>query len=85
MILTVKDDYDKEKGTGLPMFSRPGKSTITSYLAFDQPGKHQDDGLEVVDSDEDNEEMAINLGDEKKTDIAREIRKITEYRKHLAL
>lgn len=40
--------------------------------------------MNVVDSDEENEEMAINL-DEKKTDIAREIRKITEYKKHLAL
>ena len=55
MILTVQEKYDKEKGTGLPMFSRPGKTTVSQYLAFDQPGKHHDIKLDVVDSDEDSE------------------------------
>lgn len=33
MILTIQD-FDKDQGTGLPMFSRAGKSTINQYLAF---------------------------------------------------
>lgn len=84
MILTVKDDYNKEEGTGLPMFSRPGKRTVSQYLAFDQVGKHHDEGLDVVDSDADNEASALSLGDDKKTMIAREIRKITERKRQLA-
>lgn len=36
MIVTVKDDYDKSKGTDLPMFSRVGKTTVNMYIAFSQ-------------------------------------------------
>jgi hypothetical protein len=34
MILTTVENYDKNKGTDLPMFSRPGKFTKNQYLAF---------------------------------------------------
>jgi hypothetical protein len=34
MIVTVKDDFDKQQGTDLPMFSRSGKTTVTMYIAF---------------------------------------------------
>ena len=34
MILTIKDGYDKQAGTDLPMFSRTGKSTVSQYLQF---------------------------------------------------
>lgn len=38
MILSTKDDCNKD-GSDLPMFSRSGKSTISSYLAFSQHTK----------------------------------------------
>ena len=34
MILTVEEDYDKNSGTDLPMFSRVGKTTVSMYIAF---------------------------------------------------
>ena len=34
MIVTVKDDFDKDQGTDLPMFSRVGKTTVSMYIAF---------------------------------------------------
>lgn len=34
MILTVDEDYDKQHGTDLPMFSRVGKTTVSMYIAF---------------------------------------------------
>ncbi|CDW86902.1 UNKNOWN [Stylonychia lemnae] len=36
MILTVEEDYDKQTGTDLPMFSRVGKTTVSMYIAFSQ-------------------------------------------------
>lgn len=36
MILTVEEDYDKNSGTDLPMFSRVGKTTVSMYIAFSQ-------------------------------------------------
>jgi len=36
MILTVEDDFDKEHGTDLPMYSRVGKTTVSMYIAFSQ-------------------------------------------------
>lgn len=36
MILTVEEDYDKQHGTDLPMFSRVGKTTVSMYIAFSQ-------------------------------------------------
>jgi len=34
MILTTRDDFDKNEGTNLPMFSRSGKSTVNKFLEF---------------------------------------------------
>ncbi len=36
MLLTVDEDFDKEQGTDLPMFSRVGKTTVSMYIAFSQ-------------------------------------------------
>jgi urease alpha subunit len=45
MIVTVNDDYDKEQGTDLPMFSRVGKTTVSMYIAFSQAAmnKHEEE------------------------------------------
>jgi hypothetical protein len=36
MILSIKEDFDKEKGSDMPMLSRVGKTTVSMYLAFSQ-------------------------------------------------
>ena len=36
MMLTITDEYDKDHGTDLPMFSRVGKTTVSMYIAFSQ-------------------------------------------------
>ena len=45
MIVTVKDDFDKQQGTDLPMFSRSGKTTVSMYIAFSQAAanKHEEE------------------------------------------
>lgn len=45
MIVTVKEDYDKDQGTDLPMFSRVGKTTVSMYIAFSQAAmnKHEEE------------------------------------------
>ncbi len=45
MIVTVKDDFDKQAGTDLPMFSRAGKTTVSMYIAFSQAAmnKHEEE------------------------------------------
>lgn len=66
MILTIQDNYDKQQGTNLPMFSRSGKSTINQYLAFNSgSGKKRsidagaDDGFDV-----DAEDMGLIMGEQ---------------------
>ena len=34
MIISLKEDFDRELGTSLPMISRAGKSTIPEHLCF---------------------------------------------------
>jgi hypothetical protein len=34
MIVTVKEDYDKQRGVNLPMFSRAGKGTSQQHFCF---------------------------------------------------
>jgi len=45
MIVTVKEDFDKDQGTDLPMFSRVGKTTVSMYIAFSQAAmnKHEEE------------------------------------------
>ncbi len=45
MIITVKDDFDKDQGTDLPMFSRVGTTTTSMYIAFSQAAmnKHEEE------------------------------------------
>ena len=34
MIISLKEDFDRELGTSLPMISRAGKATIPGHLCF---------------------------------------------------
>lgn len=43
MIISLKDDFDRELGTSLPMLSRSGKSTIPEHLCFSNaPGNKKE-------------------------------------------
>jgi hypothetical protein len=61
MILTIQE-FNREKGTDLPMFSRTGKSTISYYQAFNQKSREQagpvrgcHDGLDLLGEEDPNE------------------------------
>ena len=43
MIISLKDDFDRELGTSLPMISRAGQSTIPHHLCFSNaPGNKKE-------------------------------------------
>jgi hypothetical protein len=42
MILTTNDNFNRQEGRDLPMFSRTGKSTTSQYIVFAQPGGKYD-------------------------------------------
>eukprot|EP00347_Sterkiella_histriomuscorum_P018469 403345401 len=50
MILTVDEDYDKQHGTDLPMFSRVGKTTVSMYIAFSQAAMNKKEMEEFMKS-----------------------------------
>ena len=76
MILTVNDDYDKEKGTSLPMMSRAGKSTISQYLVFNNaPGNRKEFDIRRPNEEED-DDFELMMGDNKKVDLQKEMQAI---------
>lgn len=48
MLLTVDEDFDKEQGTDLPMFSRVGKTTVSMYIAFSQAAMNKKEQEEFL-------------------------------------
>ena len=66
MILTIKEDFDKELGTSLPMISRAGKSTIPQHLCFNNaPGNKKEFNFDKKDDKNDEEDFGLLLGDKK--------------------
>ena len=66
MILTIKEDFDRELGTSLPMHSRAGKSTIPQHLCFNNaPGNKKEFHFEKKDEKNDIDELGLLLGDKK--------------------
>ena len=64
MILTIKEDFDKELGTSLPMISRAGKSTIPQHLCFNNaPGNRKEFHFTRKDENNDEDDLAALLGD----------------------
>lgn len=67
MILTIVDNYDKQQGTNLPMFSRSGKSTINQYLAFNSGNKKRSvvhvNREEADNADFDAEDVDLIMGE----------------------
>ena len=78
MIISLKEDFDRELGTSLPMISRAGQSTIPHHLCFSNaPGNKKefnftkkDDGIE--------KDLAILLGGKEKPDLKSEMRRLEE-------
>jgi len=78
MIITLKDDFDKELGTSLPMISRAGKSTIPEHLCFSNaPGNKKEFDFSKKD-DKDNDDFSLLLGEKQKPDLKAEMNRIAE-------
>lgn len=76
MILTLKDDFDRELGTTLPMISRAGKSTIPQHLCFNNAaGNKKEFNLEKKE-EEDAKELGMLIGDKKVLNLGKEMDKI---------
>ena len=73
MIISLKDDFDRELGTSLPMISRAGQSTIPHHLCFSNaPGNKKEFNFSKK-GDEADQDFAMLLGDKNKTDLATEM------------
>ena len=78
MIISLKDDYDKELGTSLPMFSRSGKSTIPEHLCFSNaPGNKKEFNFTRKEEKE-NDDFSLLLGEKQKPNLVQEMNKITD-------
>jgi len=78
MIISLKDDFDRELGTSLPMISRAGKSTIPQHLCFNNaPGNKKEFNFTKKDEKE-IDDFSLLLGEKQKTDLKSEMQKIAE-------
>ena len=78
MIISLKEDFDRELGTSLPMISRAGKSTIPQHLCFNNaPGNKKEFNFTKKDEAQ-NDDFSLLLGDKQKTDLKTEMQKIAE-------
>jgi hypothetical protein len=74
MIISIRDDFNKFEGTGLPMFSRSGRFTNNQFLCFNTKTKNPKEEAHIEEMDEDDDE--VGQGDlemimgEKPLDIA---------------
>lgn len=81
MIISLKDDYDKELGTSLSMFSRAGKSTIPEHLCFSNaPGNRKQFDFSKKDEKE-NDDFSLLLGEKQKPDLKAEMNRLAEAEK----
>ena len=81
MIISLKEDFDRELGTSLPMISRAGKSTIPQHLCFNNaPGNKKEFNFTKKDEKED-DDFSLLLGDKQKPDLKTEMNKIAEAEK----
>ena len=82
MIISLKDDFDRELGTSLPMISRAGKSTIPQHLCFNNaPGNKKEFNFSKKDEKENDDDYSLLLGEKQKPDLIQEMNKITEQEK----
>jgi len=73
MIISLKDDFDRELGTSLPMISRAGKSTIPQHLCFNNaPGNKKEFNFTKKDEKE-IDDFSLLLGEKQKTDLKSEM------------
>lgn len=81
MIISLKEDFDKELGTSLPMISRAGKSTIPEHLCFSNaPGNKKEFSFSKKEEKE-NDDFSLLLGEKQKPDLKAEMNKIAEAEK----
>ena len=83
MIISLKEDFDRELGINLPMISRAGQSTIPHHLCFSNaPGNKKEFNFTNKD-DNIESDISMLLGGERKNDLAHEMRKITALEQKL--
>lgn len=81
MIISLKEDFDRELGTSLPMISRAGKSTIPEHLCFSNaPGNKKEFNFTKKEEKE-NDDFSLFLGNSQKTDLLAEMSKIADNEK----
>lgn len=84
MILTLKEDFDRELGTSLPMISRAGKSTIPQHLCFNNAvGNKKEFQFSKKEEDDNNKEINLLIGDKKAQHLNKEMDKIDVTEKQL--
>ena len=78
MIISLKEDFDKELGTSLPMISRAGKSTIPEHLCFSNaPGNKKEFNFSKKEENQ-NDDFSLLLGEKQKPDLKAEMNKIAQ-------
>ena len=88
MIISLKEDFDRELGTSLPMISRAGKSTIPEHLCFSNaPGNKKEFQFTKKGEDKEDDDFSLLLGEKHKPNLVAEMNKITlaENKKNAAL
>ena len=81
MIISLKEDFDRELGTSLPMISRAGKSTIPEHLCFSNaPGNKKEFNFHKKEEKND-DDFSLLLGEKTKPDLKAEMNKIAESEK----
>ena len=81
MIISLKEDFDRELGTSLPMISRAGKSTIPEHLCFSNaPGNKKEFNFTKKEEKTD-DDFSLLLGEKQKPDLKSEMSKLADQEK----
>ena len=79
MIISTKEDYDRDLGTSLPMISRAGKATIPQHLCFNNaPGNKKQYNFSKKEEEVELDDFSILFGQKKKPDLADEMSKLAD-------
>ena len=80
MIISTKEDYDRDLGTSLPMISRAGKSTIPQHLCFNNaPGNKKQYKFSKKEEQFELDDFSVLFGQKpKQTDLEKEMSKLDD-------
>ena len=79
MIISTKEDYDRDLGTSLPMISRAGKATIPQHLCFNNaPGNKKQYNFSKKEDEFELDDFSVLFGQKPKTDLMDEMNKLDD-------